>query len=165
MPYLSQEDRKALARGSDPVTVGQLNYVISRRCDDFIMAVGLSYDTINEVIGVLACVQQELYRRVAAPYEDQKMQDNGDVFNAVDEVEAMGQLVDPPKEPSVTKPGDRFQLTPDHEAYHIDYEPDDEGNKVAILSANKDCPFCRFTLGAMLNFHNAVAKEKEHGQT
>jgi hypothetical protein len=80
-----------------------LNYTISRLCDDFITYNSLNYETLNKVIGVLACVQQELYRRVVAPYEDFKMQENGDVFNAVDEVEAMGQLVDPPEEPTAAK--------------------------------------------------------------
>lgn len=110
MPYIEQKQRKDLNDGEPPITAGRLNYVISRLCDDFIMAdgMGLSYDTLNEVIGVLACVQQELYRRVVAPYEDMKMQDNGDVFNAVDEVEAMGQLVDPPNETIAVKSAYEF---------------------------------------------------------
>jgi hypothetical protein len=40
----------------------------------------LSYSKINEVIGVLECAKQELYRRVASPYEDSKKEANGDVF-------------------------------------------------------------------------------------
>lgn len=33
-----------------------------------------------QILGVLSCVQQEFYRRVVAPYEDQKCRENGDVF-------------------------------------------------------------------------------------
>jgi hypothetical protein len=38
------------------------------------------YTNINTAIGILACIQKELYRRVAAPYEDKKCEINGDVF-------------------------------------------------------------------------------------
>ena len=99
MPYIEQDKRTSL-RNRAPATPGELNYEISRMCDNFIMfnRGGVSYEGLNEVIGVLACVSQELYRRVVAPYEDQKMIAHGDVFNAVDEVEAMEKLIEPPKE-------------------------------------------------------------------
>jgi hypothetical protein len=42
--------------------------------------VGKNYKHINEIIGVLECAKQEFYRRVAAPYEDTKIQENGDVY-------------------------------------------------------------------------------------
>jgi hypothetical protein len=41
---------------------------------------GMSYQNINELIGVLECAKLELYRRVASPYEDEKIQSNGDVY-------------------------------------------------------------------------------------
>jgi len=31
-------------------------------------------------VGVLECAKMELYRRVAAPYEDKKKEENGDVY-------------------------------------------------------------------------------------
>jgi len=40
----------------------------------------LKYSNLNELIGVLECAKLELYRRVAAPYEDEKALINGDVF-------------------------------------------------------------------------------------
>jgi hypothetical protein len=40
----------------------------------------LSYRTINDVLGALEGAKLEFYRRVAAPYEDQKIQENGDVY-------------------------------------------------------------------------------------
>jgi hypothetical protein len=39
----------------------------------------MPYERLNRAMGVLACVQAEFYRRVAAPYEDQKIAENGDV--------------------------------------------------------------------------------------
>ena len=41
---------------------------------------GVSYSFLNDFIGVLECVKLELYRRVATPYEEDKRQENGDVY-------------------------------------------------------------------------------------
>ncbi len=60
--------------------VGLMNYVLSCIVSAEIHQ-NLCYQTINEAMGVLACVQQELYRRLAAPYEDKKCAENGDVFD------------------------------------------------------------------------------------
>lgn len=61
-------------------SAGMMNYAISR-----IVSIDVqrhkSYDLINEAIGVLECCKQELYRRVAVPFEDEKCKQNGDVFN------------------------------------------------------------------------------------
>jgi hypothetical protein len=40
----------------------------------------LSGATARDAVGVLGCVREELYRRVAAPYEDSKVMANGDVY-------------------------------------------------------------------------------------
>lgn len=40
---------------------------------------GLSYATIAEVLAALKTTEQEFYRRKAAPYEDAKIVENGDV--------------------------------------------------------------------------------------
>lgn len=80
MPYLENGVRESLADGRLPMTGGELNYLISTMIDQFITRKGLSYTTVNEAFGALACVQQEVYRRVVAPYEDIKSKTNGDVF-------------------------------------------------------------------------------------
>jgi hypothetical protein len=77
MPYINPDRRK---ENIEPVSSGDLNYAITRLCDDYLNLQGLSYFTINEVIGVLECAKLELYRRIAAPYEDQKIIQNGDVY-------------------------------------------------------------------------------------
>jgi hypothetical protein len=61
------------------MAVGELNYLISKEVDEYLTRKGLSYTHINEVMGVLACVQMELYRRVATPYEEEKRGLNGDI--------------------------------------------------------------------------------------
>ena len=39
----------------------------------------LNYAQLNAAIGVLECVKLELYRMVAAPYEDRKCMENGPI--------------------------------------------------------------------------------------
>jgi hypothetical protein len=60
---------------------GHLNYAITRLLMLTAFPEGrLSYSGIALVTGVLENVSQEFYRRVAAPYEHQKMLENGDVY-------------------------------------------------------------------------------------
>lgn len=82
MPYISQEDRDELTCAGGPRSAGELNYVITRLIDGFLARNGVypSYEQINTVVGVLECAKMELYRRIAAPYEDQKCDINGDVY-------------------------------------------------------------------------------------
>jgi hypothetical protein len=42
----------------------------------------LRYAHLNEVIGALECAKLELYRRIAVPYEDQKITESGDVYRS-----------------------------------------------------------------------------------
>jgi hypothetical protein len=82
MPYIKQEKRYDLTYPEaykQPQDAGELNFVIS---DIISVYLGLSpkYENINEVIGVLECAKLELYRRIAAPYEDKKKEENGDVY-------------------------------------------------------------------------------------
>lgn len=81
MPYISPEDRNRILLDETSIsTPGELNYFISILLNWYINQKGKSYTTINEVIGVLECAKLELYRRVASPYEDTKIQENGDVY-------------------------------------------------------------------------------------
>lgn len=84
MPYIEPDRRSDLrARRKSPETPGELNFVITDAIDDYLIARGLSYEQLNAVIGVLECAKMELYRRVAAPYEDGKRMSNGDVYAVV----------------------------------------------------------------------------------
>ena len=90
MPYIKQEDRKkfdsliedvvdALTdHGFSPVKPGDLNYVISKMVWE-IFDRNPSYTLGNNLTGVLECVKQEFYRRKLAPYEDEKIKENGDL--------------------------------------------------------------------------------------
>ena len=79
MPYIPEDDRKELQVRS-PKTPGELNYVITTTVLDYVDDHAQNYETINAVIGALECAKLELYRRLAAPYEDAKIKQNGDVY-------------------------------------------------------------------------------------
>lgn len=81
MPYLPPPEKEDLDAGYPMTTPGDLNYKITKLCDYYLTLNGLNYSRINEVIGALECAKLELYRRVAAPYEDIKIEQNGDVYS------------------------------------------------------------------------------------
>jgi len=82
MPYIKEERRKDLDKYDlVPRDPGELNYTIIQDILEYLgLKDELHYADYNEVIGVLECVKQELYRRLIAPYEDKKKEENGDVF-------------------------------------------------------------------------------------
>ena len=84
MPYVNQEARDRLESGGKPEGPGELNYAMTRLVDEYLCRKGrVRYAHLNEAIGVVECVKQELYRRVAAPYEDQKITEMGDVYDVL----------------------------------------------------------------------------------
>ena len=82
MPYIKQEMRDQFNDGliTLPSNEGEMNYVITDLLDDYLSAYGLNYANVNALVGVLECAKLELYRRIAAPYEDEKIKENGDVY-------------------------------------------------------------------------------------
>ena len=57
--------------------LGKINYCFSRILSGVIGDV--SYSKIAMITGVLENIKQEYYRRVAEPYEDKKIVENGDI--------------------------------------------------------------------------------------
>lgn len=79
---LQQELEDLLGGNLDPMRcAGALNYIVTRLAMTVVqLPVGdASYGTIALVVGVLRTAADELYRRVAAPYEQRMMRRNGDV--------------------------------------------------------------------------------------
>lgn len=92
MPYIAQEDRRALDPAIEKLVdavreraeqhqgsfEGYLNYALTR------LVLGVvperRYASIARVTGVLENVKQEFYRRYAAPYEDEQVDKSGDVY-------------------------------------------------------------------------------------
>jgi hypothetical protein len=84
MPYIDQQARDRIDGGGAPESAGELNYAVTRLVDGYIArGGGVRYALINEAVGALECAKLELYRRVAAPYEDAKIAQAGDVYRAV----------------------------------------------------------------------------------
>ncbi len=85
MPYDSQETRDYIDAGGQAWTPGALNYQITKIVDDYVArAQGqlgpLRYAMGNEAVGVMECAKLEFYRRILAPLEDAKREQNGDVY-------------------------------------------------------------------------------------
>jgi hypothetical protein len=89
MPYIVQYKRHHLdphidnllnalreLESDDPANThcGNLNYVFTRILN---ASYTQRYAEINEAVGVLECCKLELYRKLAAPYEDLKEFENG----------------------------------------------------------------------------------------
>ena len=88
MPYISPKDRPLFNKiiedfidGQiyDPFTPGELNYLITTLLHEWSKNIK-GYTAYNTIIGILECAKQEFYRRIVAPYEDEKILENGDVF-------------------------------------------------------------------------------------
>lgn len=83
MPYVDQQARQRLDAGAAPENAGELNYAITRIVDRYLATTGVRYTHLNEAVGVLECAKLELYRRIAAPYEDRKRDEAGDVYESL----------------------------------------------------------------------------------
>jgi len=96
MPYIDEEERLELDTQIDNIILairdnktnlnnphdfsnylGRINYCFSRIIYGVMRDV--SYRNIAMVTGVLENIKQEYYRRVAEPYEDIKIRQNGDI--------------------------------------------------------------------------------------
>lgn len=96
MPYINESERLELDECIDTMIscirdtktnlnnpsdlknhLGRINYAFSR------VLAGLmdkpSYNKIAMITGVLENIKQEFYRRIASPYEDKKIVENGDI--------------------------------------------------------------------------------------
>lgn len=94
MPYIKQEQRKLVdpyintlvsvigERFDDDEKEGVLNYTITSLLEALARKdnkTNWRYRYINRAVGVLSCVLQEFYRRLAGPYEDGAIAGNGDI--------------------------------------------------------------------------------------
>ena len=92
MPYIKPEVRSVFSEALDELrddirhgcSAGDLNYLFTQIAIAYLQSYAQSYSTnyarINDVIGALEGAKLEFYRRLAAPYEDTKIKQNGDVY-------------------------------------------------------------------------------------
>ena len=118
MPYIVREKREVLdpiiedlinalrgLQSDDPTDNAQSNisYVISQVLDRMYVA---DYQEINNALGMLFASALEYYRRVGAPYENQKAFENDDVYTSPSVSEALEEFVE--------KSNDIYQLGDNH---------------------------------------------------
>lgn len=87
MPYIKQEQRdkldpsirlliKSLQEDKDNLD-GNFNYAVTRLLKSLYSPP--KYATYARAMGALVCIQQEFYRKVVAPYENIKEEENGKI--------------------------------------------------------------------------------------
>lgn len=85
MPYIKQEERERFARVLERLnevsirSAGELNFLVTSVVHHYLQQFPKSYGVYNDAIGALEAAKLELYRRQVVPYEDIKIQENGDL--------------------------------------------------------------------------------------
>ncbi len=82
MPYIQAYKREELADIDNLPSAndaGELNYLFTKISHAYWLDNGGNYQAFNDIIGALEGCKLELYRRKVAPYEDTKIEENGDV--------------------------------------------------------------------------------------
>ena len=96
MPYILKENRKKYnALLEDLIGIlkkqpldqidGEINYIVTRILKE---VYPLRYFNLNRAVGVLESCKLEFYRRVVGPYEDKKIEENGDIRKTSEEDKA-----------------------------------------------------------------------------
>jgi hypothetical protein len=80
MPYIKEERRQRMWIEA-PQNAGELNYAITKLLVGYWNSQGRCYQRINDIIGAVEGAKAEFQRRVVGKYEDQKIKENGDVYN------------------------------------------------------------------------------------
>ena len=86
MPYIKKERRDEIdGDGLPPQNPGELNYAITKLLNDYMkcktcVCKKVTYTLVNDILGALSGAAREFYRRVAVPYEEEKIEENGDVY-------------------------------------------------------------------------------------
>jgi len=78
MPYILPKQREELLirNAENP---GELNFQFTQIAIQYLKDKGECYQHYNDIIGALEGAKLELYRVYCAPYEDEKMEENGKV--------------------------------------------------------------------------------------
>lgn len=79
MPYVPAARRTPLELTRHAESAGELNYLITLDMLDHLERHGLSYDTLNEIVGAVTLAREEFVRRIVDDYEDGKIEVNGDL--------------------------------------------------------------------------------------
>lgn len=77
MPYIPKSERTLAS--INPQNAGQLNYAITVLINNY-WKERKRYQAVNDIIGALEGAKLEFYRRIVSNYENNKIIDNGDVY-------------------------------------------------------------------------------------
>lgn len=102
MPYIYDHEAEGLFDGSDlpwdapssaddswvPNNVGELTFMLTNYCVDYLQAHGVSFARLAEVSAALRATAFEIERRVQAPYEMEKAHEPG----RVDPIERLAEI-------------------------------------------------------------------------
>lgn len=85
MPYIKKEDQDRIEREDAYIplarNVGELNYLINMVAIEYLMnQPKIDYATLNNTFGAMELAAQEFRRRLIDPYEEKKINENGDIF-------------------------------------------------------------------------------------
>ena len=90
MPYIPQQQRAdidsdLMGEGINwcPENAGELNFLVATFIANYIRTKGCKYAVLNEMIGALECAKLELNRVIIGPYEDEKIAENGPVYDGI----------------------------------------------------------------------------------
>lgn len=79
MPYIDTKTKDKVHQFG-PRTPGELNFAITEILIGYLKEKKESYQTYNDMMGAMNGSLLELYRRKIIPYEDKKIEANGDVY-------------------------------------------------------------------------------------
>lgn len=95
MPYINKQNRIVYDNSIEELSsllrthnqnndslCGSLNYIIFKLIKELTNKGNggeKTYARFNSILGSLECCKQEIYRRMIGPYEDSKIEENGDV--------------------------------------------------------------------------------------
>lgn len=90
MPYINKNKRLSYDFGLNALekqeieNAGDLNYLITKLALIYLKKHKLSYNVVNDIMGAINGSLMEFYRRIIGGMEDNKIQENGDVYNNLD---------------------------------------------------------------------------------
>jgi hypothetical protein len=85
MPYVTSGQRSMLKNcEKDAENAGELNFLFTWLALRYWGQNGQNYQAFNDVLGAMEGAKLELYRRHVAPYEDKKIEQNGDIKVEID---------------------------------------------------------------------------------
>ncbi len=83
MPYIKEHEKESfeialkLLRAGN---CGELNFLFTKILQNYLKDHGVSYQTCNDIVGALDNAKDEFRRRILHPYENKKIEMNGDVY-------------------------------------------------------------------------------------